>query len=233
MSLERFVTPTRARPAPAGADPTGLPGIGSPRSAGAPGEVCELCSEPLTGDHRHVVDRENRSLLCACRACSLLFEKPGAAQGRYRAVPDRYLSVEPFRVTLEQWGRLDVPVGVVFFLANSHQERTVAFYPSPGGATESELEIDAWDDIVDANPGLASVAPDVEAVLVRHVDERPEAYVVPIDRCYELVGRLRLQWRGFDGGSEVRAEIEDFFADVAKRSRPAPVPEPVPEEAAR
>lgn len=233
MSLERFVTPRRRAPASAEVDPTDLPGIGSPGPSSAPGEVCELCSEALTGDHRHVVDSENRSLLCACRACSLLFEKPGAARGRYRAVPDRYLSVEPFRVTLEQWGRLDVPVGVVFFLTNAQQERTVAFYPSPGGATESELEIDAWGDIVDANPGLASVAADVEAVLVRHDDDRSEAYVVPIDRCYELVGRLRLQWRGFDGGSEVRAELEAFFADVSKRSRPAPVPEPVPEEAAR
>ena len=29
-------------------------------------------------------------------------------------------------------------------------------------------------------------------------------HLVPIDRCYELVGALRLTWRGFDGGQEAR-----------------------------
>lgn len=223
MSLARFVTPRRSRPA--GDPPADLPGTGAAGPANRPGEVCELCSEPVSADHRHVVDVDQRGLLCACRACSLLFEKPGAARGRYRAVPDRHLRVEPFRMSLERWGRLDVPVGVVFFLTDSRQGRTVAFYPSPGGATESELEIEAWDGVVEANPALTDVAPDVEAVLVRHDERYSEAYVVPVDRCYELVGRLRLRWRGFDGGSEVRAELDEFFADVSSRSRAASAPE--------
>ena len=46
-------------------------------------------------------------------------------------------------------------------------------------------------------------------------------FVVPIDRCYELVGALRRVWRGFDGGQEARALLDGFFADVATRSRPA------------
>ena len=42
---------------------------------------------------------------------------------------------------------------------------------------------------------------------------------MPIDACYELAGRLRTVWRGFDGGQDARAVIEDFFTTVATRSR--------------
>ena len=104
------------------------------------------------------------------------------------------------------------------------QSRTVAFYPGPAGATESELPLGAWDRIVDANPVLGSLAPDVEALIVRMPERaRTEtaAHLVPIDRCYELVGLLRTAWRGFDGGQEARALLDAFFADLAARgSRP-------------
>jgi hypothetical protein len=43
--------------------------------------------------------------------------------------------------------------------------------------------------------------------------------VVPIDACYELVGNLRILWRGFDGGSEARAYLDTFFATVGERAR--------------
>ena len=39
----------------------------------------------------------------------------------------------------------------------------------------------------------------------------PQSYLVPIDACYEFVGRLRMLWRGFDGGQEVREFIDEFF----------------------
>ena len=76
-------------------------------------------------------------------------------------------------------------------------------YPSPAGATESLLPLDTWDEVVAADPELATLAPDVEAFLVR-VDGQPRSrcYLVPIDACYELVGQLRRLWRGFDGGQE-------------------------------
>jgi hypothetical protein len=47
-----------------------------------------------------------------------------------------------------------------------------------------------------------------------------EAHVVPIDRCYELVGLLRTAWRGFDGGQEARAVLDAFFADLPARGAP-------------
>jgi len=98
----------------------------------------------------------------------------------------------------------------------------VALYPSPAGATESLLPLDAWADLAAAHPELTTMAPDVEALLVR--GERglaPECYLVPIDACYELVGRLRTTWRGFDGGSEAHDELAAYFDRVRRRARPA------------
>jgi hypothetical protein len=170
-----------------------------------------------------VVDLESRSLMCACRPCWLLF--PEGAQQRYRSVPERHLSFPAFTLTLPQWEALEIPVGLAFFFRSSLLGRLVALYPGPAGATESELPLGAWDDVEAANPELGELRIDVEALLVRAEDpSRPQCFLVPIDRCYELVGRLRRVWRGFDGGSDARAELARFQADVAARSRPAPGP---------
>jgi len=199
-----------------------------------PGESCEMCALAVTDDHRHVVDLERRSLLCVCRGCALLFERtlgsgavptPGHADappqpdGRYRTVPDRYVEITPFTLPDLAWTALQIPVGIAFVVANTQLDRTVAFYPSPGGATESELPMDAWGDVVGVNPVLAAVEPDVEAVLLRTGDGEPTCHVVPVDRCYELVGAMRLHWRGFDGGADVREQIATFFDDVSARAR--------------
>jgi hypothetical protein len=186
-------------------------------------ERCEMCAADIGEQHQHVVDRVGRGLLCTCRPCYLLFTAEGA-ELRYRAVPDRYLALPDFALFAGQWDELEIPVNLAFFFANSVQGRTVAFYPGPAGATESELPLGAWDRIVDANPVLGLLTPDVEALIVRMPDRnRTEAasYLVPIDRCYELVGRLRMTWRGFDGGQEARAVLDAFFADLAARSTAA------------
>jgi hypothetical protein len=120
------------------------------------------------------------------------------------------------------WDDLQIPVALAFLFRNSEQQRVVAFYPGPAGATESELSLEAWDRILVANPGLDTVLPDVEALLVRgdRTEDGFTCHVVPIDACYELVGRMRSTWRGFDGGQEARAALDDFFATVDARSRP-------------
>jgi uncharacterized protein DUF5947 len=187
-------------------------------------ERCEMCAEPIAEQHQHVVDLVGRGLMCTCRPCYLLFTADGA-ELRYRAVPDRYLSFADVVVDARQWDELEIPVGLAFFFANSQLGRTVAFYPGPAGATESELPLGAWDRVVDAHPVLRTLAPDVEALIVCMPDRTSRAagsFLVPIDRCYELVGALRAVWRGFDGGQEARALLGKFFAELASRSRPAP-----------
>jgi hypothetical protein len=184
-----------------------------------PGEVCELCGEPVPDDHSHLVDLTSRNLRCTCRPCALLFSNPGAAGGRYRLVPDDYRALTSLVMSPGQWDQLQLPVSVAFFFYNSQLERVAAFYPSPAGATESLLPLDLWNDLVAANPVLAEIRPDVEALLARVERGRPaEYYLVPIDACYELVGHLRMLWKGFDGGQEARAQLDTFFDQVRARS---------------
>ncbi|TQK42755.1 hypothetical protein FBY35_4190 [Streptomyces sp. SLBN-118] len=185
-------------------------------------ERCELCGVAVAEDsHRHLVDTDKRALACACVPCALLFDRPGAAGGRFRAVPDRYLADADHRLDDSAWEVLQIPVGVAFFFRNAALDRLVALYPSPAGATESELEPSAWQSVLGNSRLAALLEPDVEALLLRREQggSRTECYLVPIDICYELVGRMRLLWQGFDGGAEARADLESFFEQVRCRAR--------------
>ena len=124
-----------------------------PREVPRPGEVCELCAEPIADEHGHLVDLQARTLLCACRGCYLLFVSDGAGGAHFRAVPDRYVAFPDFALSPAQWDTLQIPVSVAFFFLNSSLGRVAAFYPRPAGATESELPLDTWAEITPANPG--------------------------------------------------------------------------------
>jgi len=184
----------------------------------SPYERCEMCGAPVADDHGHVVDVGTRSLLCSCRPCYLLFTHDDAALA-YRAIPDRYLSFSALAAPV--WDELDLPVGTAFLFVNSALGRVVAFYPGPAGATESELSLAAWDRVVAAAPALGTLKPDVEALLVHTERQQAEAFLVPIDVCYALVGHLRQLWRGFDGGQDVRRRMTEFFDAVRAKAKPA------------
>lgn len=138
-------------------------------------------------------------------------------------MPDRYLR-DPDRVlTVAEWDELQIPVGLVFFLYRSEPGQLSCFYPSPAGATESALDLPAWERLAAAHPLLRQAEPDVEAVLISQQEGTGiEYFIVPIDVCYELAGRMRMLWRGFDGGTEARESIAEFLAGVRHRARDAP-----------
>jgi hypothetical protein len=187
-------------------------------------EKCELCSAVVPAEHGHLADLETSSLMCACRACYLLFTRSEAIRGRYRAIPDRYLTDPEHPISTVDWEALEIPVGLAFFLNDSRTGHVTGFYPSPAGATECRLDLQAWNELATAHPLLAAAEPDVEAILISRPDPRAESatvdsFIVPIDACYELAGRMRLYWRGFDGGSEARASIADFLDRVQTRAR--------------
>jgi hypothetical protein len=192
-------------------------------------ERCEMCTKPIDEhQHSHVVHLENRSLLCTCRPCALLFTERGAARGRYRAVPDRYLRDPTFTMSEMAWDDLQIPVRMAFFFHNSDLEKPLAFYPSPAGATESLLPMDAWRDGLGGTRLAAEMEFDVEALLLRKTGEHSECLLVPIDVCYELVGLVRMHWKGFDGGGEAWERIDGFFADLADKARDLPAPDAGP-----
>ncbi len=223
--------PSAPAPAPAPAPAAPVPGRAplpsDPATAGpasfaateAVAEKCEMCATVVPAGHAHVADLENSSLLCACRACYLLFTQSQAGRGRYRAVPDRYLADDEHPLSPFEWEELEIPVGLAFFLRSSARDEVAAFYPSPAGATECRLDLAAWARVEAAHPLLAAMDPDVEAVLIAKSEDTVEHFLVPIDACYELAGRMRLTWRGFDGGSEARHSIDDFLGTVRTRAR--------------
>jgi hypothetical protein len=233
--LRRFLQPPPDAGPPVGAGPPAPTAIaragpGSPAAApgggvapgpapGPAGETCEMCAAPVGPVHSHVADLEHSTLACTCRACYLLFTDAGAGRGRYRAVPDRYLHDPARPLTAAEWAELDVPVGLAFFLNSSRLGQVSGFYPSPAGATECTLDLEAWARLSQAHPLLAIPEDDVEAVLVNRADDDVECFLVPVDACYELAGRMRLLWQGFDGGAEARQSIAEFLDSVRARAR--------------
>jgi hypothetical protein len=172
--------------------------------------------------HGHVADVAQHRLLCVCRPCYLLFAPEGAGGGRYRGVGEDVRRVADPRVTASQWDALRIPVDLVFFFRQSGVEHLLAFYPGPGGATESLLDLAAWSDLVADHPVLDSTAEDVEAVLLRRLGEGFACYLVPIDVCYELVGVVRSSWTGLGGGTEVWRRIDAWFDALDARARSVP-----------
>jgi hypothetical protein len=207
---------------------------------------CELCSAELADDHSHLVELSSRRLCCACEPCAILFsnsapltlpsppvgrvdikESPlplggeGKVRGaKYRRVPRRVQFLTDFRLTDVQWEGLQLPINLAFFLHSTPAGRVIALYPSPAGATEALPPPDAWQDLVEDNPCLRELEPDVEALLVNRLGTAPEHYRVGVDACYALVGLVRTHWRGMSGGTAVWAEIGRFFASLKERSHP-------------
>lgn len=182
-----------------------------------------MCATPIGEWHGHVVDLEGRGLMCTCRGCALLFTAEGAGGGRYKKVPERYQYASNVPVAELTWDSIGIPVAMAFFFTNSTMGRTVAFYPSPAGATESTLSLEAWTDLISSIPALSDLNPDVEALLVHKHADGFEFFAVPIDACYQLVGLVRTYWKGFDGGEEAWQAINEFFAGLRQRSEPMAV----------
>ena len=185
-------------------------------------EKCEMCSAELRTEHPHLIELVQRRLQCACDACAMLFS--GQAGTKYKRVPRDIRLLADFKMTDAEWDGLLIPINLAFFFQNSIDSRVNALYPSPAGATESLLSLEAWSSIVQANPALNQLEPDVEALLVNRVGQArgsapAEYYIVPIDACYKLVGLIRIHWRGLSGGTEVWQEIGNFFADLRRKAQ--------------
>ncbi|MEU8246659.1 DUF5947 family protein [Nonomuraea sp. NPDC048916] len=181
-------------------------------------ERCELCAEPVPPAHRHLLDLAARELRCACRACVVLFDTPAAGGQSYRLVSERRWSVDGFELDEPTWAGLRIPVQMAFMLKDSAAHRVALFYPSPAGAVESPLDELTWQGLAEANPVLGRLLPDVEALLVNRTGGAREHWIVPVVDCYTLVGLLRTHWKGLAGGTEVWAEITNFFTELRRRS---------------
>lgn len=186
-------------------------------------ERCGLCAAVVPAEHRHVLDAPDGSIMCACPACALLFDREAAGGDRYLLVPN-----ERMRLTGIATDLLNVPVGLAFFVRQA-DGRVIAHYPSPLGTTQSPVDPQTWQAVERGSPRLAAMRPRVEALLVRTSGvpslntaatrpARDEQWILPLDDCFRLVAVIRRHWTGMAGGSAVWREVARFFAELERPS---------------
>lgn len=175
--------------------------------APADAEVCDLCGVTIPDDHRHLLHLTERRIACSCEACWGM----RAGEGDYRPVGNRTLWLPDLDLPDDLWATFQIPIGLAFFMQSTVTACVVAMYPSPAGATESELHFESWSRMVSLNPVLADLEPDIEGLIVNRLSDPPTYVVAPIDRCYELTGTIKAAWEGISGGSAVEVAVGRFF----------------------
>jgi hypothetical protein len=199
--LKRFVRdPPSGRPPPEGA---------------GDGSHCELCPISLPDDHKHLLDLEERRIVCVCPTCWSM----RSGDARYRPTGSRTLWLQELDLPDNLWAAFQIPIGLAFFMHSTASGKVVGLYPSPAGATECELDLEAWNRLVAANPVLKDLDPDAEALIVNRMADPHIHAIAPLDDCYRLVGIIKATWEGISGGSEMEAAVEryfDYLRDSAK-----------------
>ncbi len=180
-------------------------------------EQCEMCGTSIPADHRHLLHISERRIVCACEPCWGM----RSGDGDFRPTGSRTVWLPELLIPDDLWAAFQIPIGLAFFMRSTVTECVVAMYPSPAGATESELHFDAWARACELNPILAQMEQDIEGLIVNRMAE-PAVYVLaPIDRCYELTGTIKMHWEGISGGSALEAAMEDFFSRLSDEAVPA------------
>jgi Family of unknown function (DUF5947) len=180
-------------------------------------ETCDLCGIAISEDHRHLLHLVERRIVCACEACWGM----RAGEGDYRPTGQRTLWLSELDLPDELWASFQIPIGLAFFMQSTVTSCVVAMYPSPAGATESELHFESWSRMLKLNPILNKLEPDIEGLIVNRLVE-PAAYVIaPIDRCYALTGTVKASWEGISGGRGVEEAVSGFFQTLRAEAVPA------------
>jgi hypothetical protein len=208
----RLVSGLRGRVRP-GADLNAEPP--APRQSGpaAPGTEagddaeCDLCGIAIAERHRHLLHLVERRIVCACESCWNV----RSGDPEYRPAGNRTVWLPELEVPDEIWASFQIPIGLAFFMDSTVTACVVALYPSPGGATESELHFESWRRLVERNPVLAQLEPDIEGLVVNRLSDPPAYAIAPIDQCYALTGLIKMHWQGISGGAPVHEAVEGFF----------------------
>lgn len=172
-------------------------------------ERCDLCGTGLPDDHRHMLNIVERRIVCTCESCWAL--RSGDVE--YRPVGSRTVWLPDLDVPDDVWAGFQIPIGLAFFMYSTTSECIVAMYPSPAGATESELHFNTWNRVIELNPDLR-LEPDIEGLIANRMGEPPVYAIAPIDRCYELTGAIKASWSGISGGAGVEQAVARFFDDL-------------------
>jgi hypothetical protein len=208
--LRGMVRPVQA-PAGSGRGGPAGPRAGGPRAdRGDTGEVCDLCAITIPERHRHLLQLVERRIECACESCWNV----RSGDPEYRPVGNRTLWLPDLDIPDDLWASFQIPIGLAFFMDSTVTACVVALYPSPGGATESELHFESWNRMRELNPVLRGLEPDIEGLVVNRLVVPPAYAIAPIDRCYALTGAIKRNWEGISGGPGVGEAVTGFFDEL-------------------
>jgi hypothetical protein len=177
-------------------------------------EQCDLCGLPIPSRHRHLLHLEERRICCVCATCWAL--RSGDAV--YRPTGNRVLWLDDFNLPDELWASFGVPIGLCFFFNSGTANKIIGLYPSPAGATECELYLDAWEELKKLNPVLDTLQTDIEALIINRLTDPPQYSVAPVDQAYELVGLIKAKWEGISGGPELKEAVSQYFEGLKQES---------------
>jgi hypothetical protein len=170
-------------------------------------EHCDICGTTIPPDHRHLLHLTERRIVCSCEACWGM----RSGEGDYRPTGSRTVWLPELDLPDELWASFQIPIGLAFFMRSTVTECVVAMYPSPAGATESELHFDSWSRMCELNPVLTGLEADIEGLIANRLSEPPVYAIAAIDRCYALTGAIKATWEGISGGSGVEHAVTRFF----------------------
>jgi hypothetical protein len=174
--------------------------------------ACDLCGTSMPEDHRHLLQLDERSIVCVCESCWAL----RSGDPEYVPTGTRVVWLERLDLPDDLWARFGIPIGLAFFLRTGGG--VVAFYPSPAGATESELDLGVWGELCARNPAAGDLEPEAEALIVDRLAAPPRAAIAPTDEAYRLVGLVKASWQGISGGPEVERAVAGFFDELRGRA---------------
>jgi Family of unknown function (DUF5947) len=184
----------------------------APAPSPEPETTCELCPVGIGEQHRHLIHLAERRIVCVCATCWAL----RSGDGDYRPVGNRIAWLDGFALSDEQWAAFQIPIGLAFFMISSVSGSVIALYPSPAGATESELDLAAWAEVCASNPGF-ELEPDSEALIVNRLADPAQCLIAPIDAAYGLVGVVKASWEGISGGGAVERAVGEYLEGLHGR----------------
>jgi len=180
--------------------------------------ACALCGARIAEHpaHPHLLAASAGRVVCACGPCALLFA--GDSGGAYRRLPEAVVAYGEPRLSDADWQVLGVPIRLCCFVRRTANE-IECIYPSPAGPVRSALGADATALLVRYYPTLPSLERSVEAILLCAVGEQRQAFRLPIDECFRLVGLARRHFRGATGGAAWWSALDGWLTELCERSR--------------
>lgn len=183
----------------------------------ADAKLCELCATEIPKEHHdHLIEPASGQLKCSCHPCALLFST--GHKTKFKRVPQQATRLDAMSLTQLQWQSLQVPINLLFLTTKSQPAQKQAFYPSAAGAVECTFAEDLWSELRQWVPVIDELTPDIEALLIYEKEDSIILYRLSIDLCFQLIGLIRMHWRGFSGGADVYREISQFFENLDSRT---------------